>query len=312
MSLLIGALIIGLILSLLALGVYISFRIFNFPDITTDGSITTGAAVTAILIVNGFSPFIATGLGFLSGMAAGVVTGVLYTKFKINRLLAGILVMTALYSINLHIMGKSNIPLINSTTLVTHVENVGGKILGETTSVDVFGWDVSTSDLSVLFSMFILTLFVGFLLYIFFKTNIGTAMWATGENSQMVTALGVNVDNMTILGIALANGLIALSGSLLAQFQGFADVQMGIGMIIWGLASIIIGQALVGTQSLGYTIAGAVIGSVLFRLLVAIALRVGINPNDLKLITAVFVFIALVLPSLISKLSKSNATIHNT
>lgn len=308
MSLLIGALIIGLILSLLALGVYISFRIFDFPDITTDGSITTGAAVTAILIVNGFSPFIATGLGFLSGMAAGV----LYTKFKINRLLAGILVMTALYSINLHIMGKSNIPLINSTTLVTHVENVGGKILGETTSVDVFGWDVSTSDLSVLFSMFILTLFVGFLLYIFFKTNIGTAMRATGENSQMVTALGVNVDNMTILGIALANGLIALSGSLLAQFQGFADVQMGIGMIIWGLASIIIGQALVGTQSLGYTIAGAVIGSVLFRLLVAIALRVGINPNDLKLITAVFVFIALVLPSLISKLSKSNATIHNT
>lgn len=312
MSLLIGAFIIGLILSLLALGVYISFRIFDFPDITTDGSITTGAAVTAILIVNGFSPFIATGLGFLSGMAAGVVTGVLYTKFKINRLLAGILVMTALYSINLHIMGKSNIPLINSTTLVTHVENVGGKILGETTSVDVFGWDVSTSDLSVLFSVFILTLFVGFLLYIFFKTNIGTAMRATGENNQMVTALGVNVDNMTILGIALANGLIALSGSLLAQFQGFADVQMGIGMIIWGLASIIIGQALVGTQSLGYTIAGAVIGSVLFRLLVAIALRVGINPNDLKLITAVFVFIALVLPSLISKLSKSNATIHNT
>lgn len=312
MSLLIGALIIGLILSLLALGVYISFRIFDFPDITTDGSITTGAAVTAILIVNGFSPFIATGLGFLSGMAAGVVTGVLYTKFKINRLLAGILVMTALYSVNLHIMGKSNIPLINSTTLVTHVENVGGKILGETTSVDVFGWDVSTSDLSVLFSVFILTLFVGFLLYIFFKTNIGTAMRATGENNQMVTALGVNVDNMTILGIALANGLIALSGSLLAQFQGFADVQMGIGMIIWGLASIIIGQALVGTQSLGYTIAGAVIGSVLFRLLVAIALRVGINPNDLKLITAVFVFIALVLPSLISKLSKSNATIHNT
>ena len=312
MSLLIGALIIGLILSLLAIGVYISFRIFDFPDITTDGSITTGAAVTAILIVNGFSPFIATGLGFLSGMAAGVVTGVLYTKFKINRLLAGILVMTALYSVNLHIMGKSNIPLINSTTLVTHVENVGGKILGETTSVDVFGWDVSTSDLSVLFSVFILTLFVGFLLYIFFKTNIGTAMRATGDNNQMVTALGVNVDNMTILGIALANGLIALSGSLLAQFQGFADVQMGIGMIIWGLASIIIGQALVGTQSLGYTIAGAVIGSVLFRLLVAIALRVGVNPNDLKLITAVFVFIALVLPSLISKLSKSNATIHNT
>ena len=312
MSLLIGALIIGLILSLLALGVYISFRIFDFPDITTDGSITTGAAVTAILLVKGFSPFLATGLGFISGMAAGVITGVLYTKFKINKLLAGILVMTALYSVNLHIMGKSNIPLINSKTLVTHVEGLGGKLLGQTTSVDVLGWDVSTSDLSVLFFMFILIILVGFLLYLFFKTNIGTAMRATGDNDQMITALGVNVENMTILGIALANGLVALSGSLLAQFQGFADVQMGIGMIIWGLASIIIGRALVGTQSLGYTIAGAVIGSVLFRLMVAIALRVGVNPNDLKLITALFVFIALILPSLISKLNKSNAKIQHT
>ncbi len=160
--------------------------------------------------------------------------------------------------------------------------------------------------------MLLLIAIVGYVLYLFLKTNIGTAMRATGDNPQMITALGVNVENMTILGIALANGLIALSGSLLAQFQGFADVQMGIGMIIWGLASIIIGQALVGTQSLGYTIAGAVIGSVLFRLLVAIALRVGVNPNDLKLITAVFVFIALVLPSLISKLSKANARLSNT
>ncbi|NIT12743.1 MAG: ABC transporter permease [Candidatus Dadabacteria bacterium] len=312
MSLLIGALIIGLILSLLALGVYISFRIFDFPDITTDGSITTGAAVTAILLVKGVSPFIATGLGFVCGMAAGVITGVLYTKFKINKLLAGILVMTALYSINLHIMGKSNIPLINTTSLVTHVESIWHKLFGKSVVVGVLGWDVSTSDLSVLVSMLLLIAIVGYVLYLFLKTNIGTAMRATGDNPQMITALGVNVENMTILGIALANGLIALSGSLLAQFQGFADVQMGIGMIIWGLASIIIGQALVGTQSLGYTIAGAVIGSVLFRLLVAIALRVGVNPNDLKLITAVFVFIALVLPSLISKLSKANARLSNT
>ncbi len=245
-------------------------------------------------------------------MAAGVVTGVLYTKFKINKLLAGILVMTSLYSVNLHIMGKSNIPLINTKSLVTTAENLWHKLFGQSTVVDVIGWDVSTSDLAVLISIFTIILIVGFLLYMFFKTNIGTAMRATGDNPQMITALGVNVENMTILGIALANGLIALAGSLLAQFQGFADVQMGIGMIIWGLASIIIGQALVGTQSLGYTIAGAVIGSVLFRLLVAIALRVGVNPNDLKLITAVFVFIALVLPGLISKLNKKNATVTNT
>lgn len=312
MSLLIGALIIGLILSLLALGVYISFRIFDFPDITTDGSITTGAAVTAMLLVKGVSPFIATGLGFICGMAAGVLTGVLYTKFNINKLLAGILVMTSLYSVNLHIMGKSNIPLINTKSLVTMVESGWQKLFGVTKTVDVLGWDVSTSDISVLFSLLILIGIVAFLLYLFFKTNIGTAMRATGDNPQMITALGVNVENMTILGIALANGLIALAGSLMAQFQGFADVQMGIGMIIWGLASIIIGQALVGTQSLGYTIAGGVIGSVLFRLLVAIALRVGVNPNDLKLITAIFVFIALVLPSLISKINKSNATASNT
>ena len=312
MSLLIGALIIGLILSLLALGVYISFRIFDFPDITTDGSITTGAAVTALLLVNGYSPLRATGFGFICGMLAGTVTGVLYTKFKINNLLSGILVMTSLYSVNLHIMGKSNIPLINTKSLVTTVENIWHKLFGESAVVDVLGWDVSTSDLSVLFAMLILIAVVGCVVYLFFKTNIGTAMRATGDNPQMITALGVNVENMTILGIALANGLIALAGSLLAQFQGFADVQMGIGMIIWGLASIIIGQALVGTPSLGFTIAGAVIGSVLFRLLVAIALRVGVNPNDLKLITAIFVFIALVLPSLISKFNKKNVTVKNT
>lgn len=312
MSLLIGALIIGLILSLLALGVYISFRIFDFPDITTDGSFTTGAAVTAILLAKGTSPFIATGLGFICGMVAGVLTGVLYTKFNINKLLAGILVMTALYSVNLHIMGKSNIPLINTTSLVTYVESAGAKIWGAGAAVDILGWDVSTSDLSVLLSMLIISILIGFVLYMFFKTNLGTAMRATGDNSQMITALGVNVENMTILGIALANGLIALAGSLLSQFQGFADVQMGIGMIIWGLASIIIGQALVGTQTLGYTIAGGIIGSVLFRLLVAIALRVGVNPNDLKLITAVFVFIALVLPNIISKLNKTNAKLSNT
>lgn len=312
MGLLIGALIIGLILSLLALGVYVSFRIFDFPDITTDGSITTGAAVTAILLVNGYSPFLATGLGFLSGMAAGTVTGILYTKFNINNLLSGILVMTGLYSINLHIMGKSNIPLINAKTLFTYTENLWLKLFGNSPVMNIIGWEASVSDISVLVFVTILIAVFGYLLYMFFKTDIGTAMRATGDNPQMITALGVNVGNMTILGIAIANGLIALAGSLLAQFQGFADVQMGIGMIIWGLASIIIGRALVGTDSLGLTITGAIMGSVLFRLLVAIALRVGVNPNDLKLITAVFVFVALILPNIIEKFQKTDERLGNT
>jgi len=157
-------------------------------------------------------------------------------------------------------------------------------------------------DAATLLAMLLLVGFLGLLLYLFFRTNLGTAMRATGDNPQMIRALGVSVDFIIILGLALSNGLIALSGSLLAQYQGFADVQMGIGMVVWGLASVIIGEALVGSSRIGLLITGAVIGSVLFRLLVAIALRWGLNPNDLKLITAGFVFVALVAPSLLRKL----------
>src|SRR5262245_745500 len=145
---------------------------------------------------------------------------------------------------------------------------------------------------------------VGVLLYLFFRTNLGTAMQAAGDNPQMIRALGVNVDNMIVLGLALSNGLIAMAGGLLVQYQGFADVQMGIGMVVWGLASIIIGEALVGVRALGFVITGAIMGSVLFRLIVALALRGGLNPNDLKLVTAVFVFLALVLPSLVTRLQR--------
>ena len=149
---------------------------------------------------------------------------------------------------------------------------------------------------------------MGALLFLFFRTNLGTAMRATGDNAQMIRALGVSVDFILILGLAISNGLIALAGSLLAQYQGFADVQMGIGMVVWGLASVIIGEALVGSSSIGFVIIGAVMGSVLFRLLVAIALRWGLNPNDLKLITALFVFIALIAPSMLRKLKSSTAS----
>jgi putative tryptophan/tyrosine transport system permease protein len=304
MTLMLGAWTIGLILSLLAIGVFISFRIFSFPDITTEGSLTTGAAITATLLVAEVDPFTATFAGFCGGALAGALTGILHTKFQIHGLLAGILVMTALYSINLHIMGKSNVPLLTATTLATYAERVGTSVFGGASSFMLAGWKITTRDALVLLMSLVVISIVGTLLYFFFRTNLGTAMRATGDNDQMIRALGVNVGNMIILGLALANGLIGLAGALFVQYQGFADAQMGIGMVVWGLASVIIGEALIGTSSLGLTIVATVMGSVLFRLLVAIALRAGLNPNDLKLITALFVFFALVLPTLLATMKK--------
>ena len=554
MTLLVGALTMGLILSLLALGVYISFRVFGFPDITADGSITLGAAVAAALAVRGMNPFLGSVFVFAAGMAAGATTGILHTKFKINSLLSGILVMTALYSINLGVMGRSNIPLLDvsprftaaditrpsalaarlarggdalSAYLMTRfppdvrkalkdaekskpssedlrrglaqglnaamgesglfdearfrglklsgatrrllalcpvgddlillnrllldeayprdlarhrpirtlanmaaaagawlaggyspllsaqealdptkfalrikkaadpvakaiserlspqtreqidafggdsppspelmsllVEDVnrllrGGlwydaKVFAEAKltpsamrrvaarptgeallrlnrrlldeafpktlptfvrvkpvpRLDVMGWEVDVADASKLVGSFLVVVVIGTLVYLFFRTNLGAAMRATGDNPDMIRALGVNVGNMIVFGLAVSNGLIALSGSLLAQYQGFADVQLGIGMIVTGLASVIIGESIVGHSGLGVTIVGAVIGSALFRLLLAIALRWGLNPNDLKLVTAVFVFAALALPMALGKLRKRKA-----
>ena len=305
MTLLVGAWTIGLILALLALGVFISFRVFHFPDITADGSITLGASVAAVLLVRGTNPLVASAAGFCGGLAAGATTGVLHTKFRINPLLSGILVMTALYSVNLHVMGKSNVPLLSATTLASEVEAIATWLLHGRTSLDVFGWDVAVRDAAALVVMLVAVGLVAAAVYAFFLTNLGTAMRATGQNAQMSQALGVDVGNMTIIGLALANGLVALSGALLAQYQGFADVQMGIGMVVWGLASVIIGEALVGSQQVGLVIVGAVMGSVLFRLLVATALRAGLNPNDLKLITAAFVFVALILPELVGRRARA-------
>jgi len=303
MTLLIGALTVGLILSLLALGVFISFRVFEFSDITADGSITLGAAVAAVLLVHGVHPAIATAAAFLSGTVAGTLTGIIHTRFGINRLLSGILVMTALYSTNLHVMGRSNVPLIEERTLASLAEHALAWLFGSTADLRLWGWDVAMRDAAMLAVALATVATVALLIYMFFRTNLGTAMLAAGDNPQMIRALGVNVENMIVLGLAVSNGLVALSGALLAQYQGFADVQMGIGMIVWGLASIIIGEALVGVRQLGLVITGAVMGSVLFRLLVAIALRGGLNPNDLKLVTAVFVFVALVLPGLMTRLA---------
>jgi putative ABC transport system permease protein len=222
--------------------------------------------------------------------------------------LSGILVMTALYSVNLHIMGKSNLPLLSERTLASMAESAANRVFG-TPMLQIAGWEVSTRDAGVLALALVVSAVVGGLLYVFLRTNLGTAMQAAGDNAQMIRALGVNVDNMIVLGLSLSNGLVAMSGGLLSQYQGFADVQMGIGMVVWGLASIIIGEALVGVRDIGFVIIGAVMGSVLFRLIVALALRGGLDPNDLKLVTAVFVFIALVLPSLVKKMKRRPAAV---
>lgn len=303
MSLLIGALTLGTILALLAMGVYISFRIFAIADITVDGSLTFGAAVTGVLLVQGgVHPLLATGAGFLAGMLAGTVSGILQTRFRINPLLAGILVMTALYSVNLRVMGRSNIPFLGAATLASYCEQVGVRLFGAA-HVAIFGWRVAAAELTVFLLMLLLVAVTALALWAFFRTDIGTAMRASGDNPQMIRALGGNVEAYRVFGLALSNGLVGLAGSLWAQYQNFADAQMGIGMVVWGLASVIIGEALTGASSVGFAIVGAILGSVLFRELVAIALSFGLDPNDLKLVTAAFVFAALILPDSLARFS---------
>ncbi len=307
MILLLGSLTIGLILSLLALGILITFRVVAFEDLTVDGSLTLGGAVTAALIVSGTDPLIATGAASLAGGAAGATTALLHTRCGVNRLLSGILVMTALYSVNLRVMGKSNVPLLTQPTLMTHAEAVSGPLFGSEPTTRIGVWEFPARDLGVLLVVFLVAACAGTLLYAFFQTNVGLAMRAVGDNSQMIRAQGVDVGWMTTFGLVLANAFVGLAGALLAQYQGFADVQMGIGMLVWGLASVILGESLVGTKQVGFLIVGAIMGSVLFRLLVAIALRWGLDPNDLKLVTAAFVFAALVLPKLIPVLTRRRA-----
>jgi putative tryptophan/tyrosine transport system permease protein len=302
---LLGAWTMGLILALLALGMFLSFRIFSFSDITPDGSFTLGAVVAAVFLINGWGPLPATALGFGAGMLAGATTGILHTKFGINGLLAGILVMTALYSINLAVMGKSNVSLSGSVSLTTYADRLSERLWGDSGGITIGIWKVDGRELFMLVFSLIITSVVGLLLYLFFRTNLGTAMRASGDNPQMVRALGVDTGNMTIAGLALANGLTALSGALFAQYQQMADVQMGIGMVVWGLASVILGEALVSSTGLGLVVTGTILGSLLFRLLVAAALRLGLPANNLKLATALFVFAALVLPAQMRRWRKS-------
>lgn len=276
-----GALELGLIFGVMALGVYLTFRVLDFPDLTVDGSFTTGGAVAAVGITLGWNPAIATLVAGIAGLAAGAVTGVLHTKGKIDGLLAGILTMIALWSINLRIMDKPNKPLLGETTIFSQLRENG-----------IISGDNFAGVAILLAGVLVVKLLVDW----FLSTDLGLAIQATGNNEPMIRSLGVNTDGTKILTLAISNGLVALSGALVAQYQGFADISMGIGLILVGLASVILGQAVLGTKSIFIASLAAIVGSILYRLIIFFALFVGLNPNDMRAITAILVILALLLP----------------
>jgi len=268
----------GLLWALMAIGVYITFRVLDIADLTVEGTFPLGAATCATLLTAGWQPIPAMLMACLAGCLAGVVTGLLTTKLKIPALLAGILTMIALYSVNLRIMGKANLPLLTQDTIFTLYS---------------FGLDKATAQLAIGFIVVLLTAVVN---YWFFGTEIGAAIRATGVNPHMIRANGINTDIMVVLGLLLSNGLVAVSGALVAQSNGFADVGMGVGTIVIGLASVIIGEVLFGTRSFKNCLISVILGSIVYRAVIAVVLQMGMPPNDLKLFTAILVAIALSMP----------------
>lgn len=275
----------GLLWAIMALGVFLTFRVLDIADLSVEGTFPLGAAVAATLIDAGHSVWFAMLIALIAGCIGGTVTALLTTKLKIPALLSGILTMIGLYSVNLMIMGKANVPLLRAETVFTMTE-------------DLFG---VSSVVATLIVGLIATTVVGVIMYWFFGTVLGTAIRATGCNPQMARAQGINTNVMVILGLLISNGLVALSGALVAQSNGFADVGMGTGTIVIGLASVIIGEVLFGTRSFKNWLISVVLGSVVYRAVIAIVLELGMPPNDLKLFTAVLVAIALSLPLIKNK-----------
>ncbi len=270
----------GLMWSILALGVFLSFRVLDVPDMTCEGSFPLGGAIAATMIAAGGSPWLSLLAGAAGGIIAGTVSGVLYTKLKIPAILAGILSMIALYSINLHIMGKANISLLRTDTVFSLTGNA-----------------LSLGNGAAAFVLpAVLVLAIVLVIYWFFGTELGMCIRATGYNVAMMRSQGVNTDSMIILGLSISNALIGLCGALVAQNNGFADVGMGIGTIVIGLASVIIGEVILGVNSFKESLVAVIIGSVIYRIVIATVLFMGMPPNDLKLFTAVLVMIALALP----------------
>ncbi len=293
---LIGALEQGLVYGIMVLGVYLTFRVLDFPDLTVDGSLPLGAAVSAVAITSGINPFLSLMLAAMAGFAAGAVTALLNTKLKILHLLASILTMIALYSINIRIMDGPNISLLGVDTVLDPLMSLG--VAGYVVAPIVYGC----------FAIFITAMIVWFL-----HTEFGQAMLATGDNPQMITSLGVNTHNVIILGVGLSNALVAVSGALVAQNQGASDVNMGIGTIIAGLASVILGETVFGKTGVVRACIAVLLGSVLYRIAIALALGLKLGafaftPSDLNLITAALVVVALIAPKLRSKITGKAVT----
>lgn len=278
-----GAAAQGVLWGVMTLGLYITYKVLDFADLTVDGSFALGGAVSATLIVRGMNPFLSLAVALLAGMLSGVSTGLLHTKLRIPGILAGILTMIALYSINIRIIGAANVPLLGETTVIT-------------TLTDTVG--LSKNVASIIIGSLVAGLVIG-ALYWFFGTEMGCAIRATGCNERMVRALGGSTDQLKIIGLALGNGLVALSGALVAQSQGYGDVGMGTGTIVIGLASIIIGEVIFGAKgNFAYRLLSVVLGSVVYRVIIATVLRLGLKSTDLKLLTAIIVALALSIPVL--------------
>ena len=280
----------GLVFGLVAIGVYLTLRVLAFPDLTVDGSYTLGGSTAAVLIVAGVNPFPATLAAVGVGLVAGLVTGLLNTKLRLPALLSGILMMVGLYSVNLRIMSGANVSLLREATIFNEVAGFlglsSGSLIVSITVALVFG------------------VIVFLILSWFLRTEIGLALRATGDNEQMVRALGADTDKNIMLGCSISNGLIALAGAVVAQGQGFADVGMGIGMIVMGLASVIIGEALFRPYGVARLLLAAIGGAFVYRLFITIALRLGMAPGDLKLTTAILVVIALAIPYIQKKIRR--------
>lgn len=303
----------GIIYAIMALGVYLSFRVLDFPDLTVDGSFVTGAAVAATMVFFGYHPLLATGVAIIIGFLAGCITGLLHTKGKINPLLSGILMMIALYSINLRIMGmttensigRPNIPLLNSETIFTKFY-VFWSTLGIDDAINgvlsKLGVDYLPSTWGILFLMIFITLMIKFVVDWFLKTEVGLAIRATGDNKKMIRSFSANTDTLVIIGLGFSNALVAFSGALIAQQNKVADIGMGIGMIIIGLASVIIGEAIFGTKTIMRTTLAVIAGAIIYRIVLGLALRIDfLDTGDMKLITAVIVIGALILPQYFDK-----------
>jgi putative ABC transport system permease protein len=275
----------GLLFGFLGLGVLLTFRFFRFPDLTAEGSYPLGGAVAATWIVAGLDPILATIAALAAGALAGLATAIVHTKLRINNIVSGIVVMTALYSVNLRIMGRANVPLLGQPTVFTAADLGGGGA----------GSMAPGRNIALLL---VLVAAVCAALEWFLRTDIGLAIRATGENEPMIRGLGVNTHTTKILGLALSNALIALSGALVAQNHGFADIGMGIGVLVTGAAAVLIGEAMLGEGTVVRRIAAAVAGVMVYRLLVAVALQAGMRPTDLRLVTAVLVLAALAAPRL--------------